>query len=132
MQRKVLADGGATLEAVFALLEADVATGDDEFGAAMRGQLNSAREAIAALVDGRDSDPEWPLRVADDVLRALGFMLLAWAWARIARAARADGDWHEEKRQVARFGVQWLLPEANMLWLRVRQREVALPPIRGE
>jgi alkylation response protein AidB-like acyl-CoA dehydrogenase len=131
VQRKVLADGAVGLGTLLALLEADTSAGDDEFGPALRRQLNSAREAIGALVDGRDADPEWPLRVADDVLRALGLILLGWAWARIARAARAGDDWHEDKRQVARFGVQWLLPEADMLWQRIRQREVVLPPIRA-
>ena len=120
------------MEALFARLEADARRGDDEFGAALRGQLGQARAAIATLVDGRDADPEWPLRVADDVLRAVGFALLGWAWMRMARAARRDGGWHREKRRVARFGVQWLLPEGELLWQRVRQRELALPLVAGE
>jgi alkylation response protein AidB-like acyl-CoA dehydrogenase len=129
VRRKVLGDGGARFDALLAALEAD-AGGADEFAAALREHLGAARVATAALLDGREADPEWPLRVADDYLRAFGFMLLAWAWARIARAARrhAGDAWHDDKLRAARFGVQWLLPEGVSLWQRVRRREAVLPP----
>jgi hypothetical protein len=75
-------------------------------------------------------DPEWALRVADDYLRAMGLLLLAWAWLKIAHAAQghpADA-WYGEKMSAARFGMQWLLPEAEWLWHRVRNRDAVLPP----
>jgi hypothetical protein len=86
------------------------------------------------LIAGARDDPEWPLRVADDFLLGVGHALLAWAWARIARSAldpvrapapgvRPAAQWLD----AARFGIEWLLPQAQVHWMRVRQREAALP-----
>jgi alkylation response protein AidB-like acyl-CoA dehydrogenase len=136
VQRKVLDDGAETLATLLAQLEAEAgrAAGDprlDPFAAALRRQLAAARAATAALREGRAADPEWPLRVADDYLRALGFTLLAWAWAASARAAlREGGDaWLQGKVEAARFGVQWLLPEADWRWQRVQARGAVLPAL---
>ncbi|OYV01862.1 MAG: hypothetical protein CFE45_02975, partial [Burkholderiales bacterium PBB5] len=75
----------------------------------------------------------YPLRVADDMLAGVGHALMAWAWARIALAAhdpaqapvagRPAADWLAS----ARFGLQWLLPQAQVHWQRVGQRDAALP-----
>jgi hypothetical protein len=99
---------------------------------ALQRQIEAVRSATAALVEGSRSDAEWPLRVAGDYLRGLGFALLAWAWLRMAQvAARQAGEpWYDDKLAVARFGVQWLLPEASLCWQRVGAREAALPPVR--
>jgi len=137
LQRKVLDNGGAHLDSLLALLEADArhAAGTPalgEFSAALLSAVAAARAATAMLVDGRESDPEWPLRVADDYLRALGFTLLAWAWLRSAQAALPQASasaWHGEKVQAACFGVQWLLPESAWRWARVGARGAAVPPI---
>ncbi len=129
LQRKVLGDNGAALDSLLAELEADVA-GDQEFAVVLRDHVAAARGATAVLLDGCNGDPEWPLRVADDFLRAFGFLLLTWAWARLARSAarHASEPWYVDKLHAARFGVTWLLPEAEWLWQRVRRREVFLPP----
>jgi len=137
LQRKVLDDDGANLDELLALLEADAgrAAGDPalgDFSAAVQAEVRAARSATAILLDGRSGDPEWPLRVADDYLRAIGFTLLAWAWLRSAQAARpmASGSaWHQGKVDAARFGVQWLLPESAWRWARVCSREAALPAL---
>ena len=82
-------------------------------------------------LQGRQADAEWPLRVADDYLRGIGFTLLAWAWLRRAQAAqaRADDAWCGQTLQAARFGLQWLLPEAAWRWQRVRAQRCALPAL---
>ena len=139
VQRKVLDDGGEALALLLAQLEAEAgdAQGDSRravFANALRRQIAAARDATAALRDGRSADPEWPLRVADDYLRALGFTLLAWAWAASARAALRETHekhdaWLQAKLDAARFGVQWLLPEADWRWHRVQARDAALPAI---
>jgi alkylation response protein AidB-like acyl-CoA dehydrogenase len=137
LQRKVLDDAGANLEILLAQMEADIGRSlcDPElqpFAAALQTELASARSATAQLLEGRASDPEWPLRVADDYLRAIGFTLLAWAWMRGAQAAlpqASSSAWHEAKIQAARFGVQWLLPEAAGRWAQVCRRDAALPPV---
>jgi alkylation response protein AidB-like acyl-CoA dehydrogenase len=136
VQRKVTADGGRALAALLGQLESEVGlAGNDPrlevFASALQRQVASARGATAALRDGSAGDPEWPLRVADDYLRALGFTLLAWAWAASARAALRQGDdaWLQGKVDAARFGVQWLLPEADWRWQRVQARAAALPAL---
>ena len=139
VQRKVLDDGGARLHSLLAALEADaVQPGDPaamaEFAAALRDQVGVARAAVAALLEGRASDPEWALRIADDFLRCLGFTLLAWAWTRSARAALAhvDDAWYGARVDAACFGIRWLLPEAHWRWARVRARGIAFPAVTGD
>ena len=86
------------------------------------------------MLAGAGDDPEWPLRAADDVLAGIGHALLAWAWARIARTALdparvpfASGRTPAQWLASARFGIEWLLPQAQVHWTRARQREAALP-----
>jgi alkylation response protein AidB-like acyl-CoA dehydrogenase len=138
-QRKLLDDGGTRARSLIAELGAEVeACRADpalaDFGAALAGQLDAWRDALALLLEGRAADPEWPLRVADDMMAGIGHALLAWAWARIARTAlqpdvaplpgaRAPAQW----LAAARFGVQWLLPQAAVHWQRVARREADLP-----
>jgi alkylation response protein AidB-like acyl-CoA dehydrogenase len=134
LQRKVLDDGGARLGALLARLEADAAAagpGIADFVEALRVQNAAARAATAALVAGARDDAEWPLRVADDYLRGIGFVLLAWAWMmRAAAAAPKAGDaWYGDTLRAARFGVQWLLPEAAVRWQRVAAQGAELPMI---
>ena len=136
LQRKVLDDGGERLELLLA--EFDAAARDcaaepalQPFAAAVRAQSDALRGATAALQAGRGDDAEWPLRAADDYLRGFGWAWMAWAWARIALAAapRAAADpWFAAKLQAARFGIEWLLPEAEWRWRRVLARDAALPP----
>jgi alkylation response protein AidB-like acyl-CoA dehydrogenase len=139
MQRRLLDDGGRRAAALRAVLadEADACRADPAaraWGDALAAQLDCWAAAQAALLDGAAADPEWPLRAADDMLSGIGHALLAWAWARIARCAlepvragvaggRSAADWLAP----ARFGIEWLLPQAQVHWARVRCREAALP-----
>jgi hypothetical protein len=134
LQRKVLDDGGARLGALLDRLLADAdaaAPALAEFADALRAQTQTARQATAALVDGARQDPEWPLRAADDYLRGVGLTLLAWAWLRRATAAQAHAGnpWFDDTLRAARFGVQWLLPEAGWRWQRVRAQQAAVPAL---
>jgi alkylation response protein AidB-like acyl-CoA dehydrogenase len=139
VQRKWLDDGGARAAALRAelALEVQACAGQAElapFAQALDAQLQHWAKAQAALLTGRDADPEWPLRVADDVLAGMAHALMAWAWARIARCAssgdhatlpggRSTSQW----LQSARFGLQWLLPQAQVHWGRVMAQDAALP-----
>jgi alkylation response protein AidB-like acyl-CoA dehydrogenase len=132
VQRKVLADGGAARRVLVADIEAEAARceiGLPHLAGALRRECAQWQDATAALLEGRGQDPEWPLRVADDYLMALGHGLLAWAWAAMARAAAESGDAARarDKRALADFGVQWLLPQAQRHWQQVLAREAALP-----
>ncbi len=134
VMRKLLNDGGRQFTELLGHLaleadRADATDGLDGFGAALRPRLELARTSIQTLVEGAQDAPEWPLQVADDCLRAIGLTLLGWAWTISARLAASDADepWHARKIATARFGMQWLLPEADWRWARVREREAALP-----
>jgi alkylation response protein AidB-like acyl-CoA dehydrogenase len=135
MTRKLLGDNGRRAAALRALLheEADACEGT-AFGDALTEQLDCWQQADAALIEDAAEDSEWPLRVADDYLQAVGHALMAWAWARIARSAhdparlpaeggRTAAQWFD----AARFGVEWLLPQAATHWRRVRNSQAALP-----
>jgi hypothetical protein len=136
LQRKIMADGGAKLLDLLAVLEQELESGAGmpeltEFTSALSTQIAATREAVGTLLAAREADPEWSLRVADDFLRGLGFTLLAWAWARSARVAlpQVADPWYASKIKTARFGVQWLLPEASYRWQRVMAQDAALPEI---
>ncbi len=134
LQRKVLADGGADLESLLARLLADADAAPPalaEFADALREQVAAARSATAALVESARDDPEWPLRAADDYLRGIAFVLLAWAWLqRAAAAAPHAGDaWFDATLSAARFGLQWLLPEAAFRWQRVTAQRAEVPAL---
>lgn len=134
LQRKVLGDGGAALNKLLDELAQEVPLCAErsttaEAGTALQQQLQTVRQATAALVEGHAEDPEWPQRVAGDYLDGVGHALLAWAWARSARAALAQPDerLREHKLAIARHGREWLLPEAGACWQRVLARNAALP-----
>ena len=139
VQRKLLDDGGARARALMADLAAEAAACRavpvlQPFAEALVQQLTLWEQALQALQASRTADPEHPLRAADDVLAGVGHALLAWAWARIARTAvqaalpavpgaRAADQW----LQSATFGLQWLLPQAQVHWQRATQPALALP-----
>jgi hypothetical protein len=134
LQRKVLADGGAALDALLAELETEAAacTGVDgltDFAQALRQQVAAAREATDALLACDAGDAGWPLRIADDYLAGLSHTLLAWALAASARAALQSRDrpFAAAKTQRMNYGRQWLLPQAAVHWARVRDPALALP-----
>jgi alkylation response protein AidB-like acyl-CoA dehydrogenase len=135
LQRKVLDDGGLRLEMLLATLDDAAAQCAPEprladFTAALREQVDLVRLATRELLAGRPGDPEWPQSIAGDYLRGLGFALLAWAWTLTARSlpAEADDEWQSDKWLAARFGIEWLLPEGNLCWQRVRAADARVPP----
>jgi alkylation response protein AidB-like acyl-CoA dehydrogenase len=139
VQRKLLDDGGRRAAALRAVLADEVSAcratdATKPWGDALATQLDHWATAQAALQAGVADDPEWPLRAADDMLAGIGHALLAWAWARIARCAldparahpaggRSAADWLAS----ARFGLEWLLPQAQVHWQRAMCRGAALP-----
>ena len=137
VMRKILDDGGRRAGALQALLAEEVAacrphTSLQPFADALAEQLARWAEVQSALVVGAPQDPEWPLRVADDLLHGIGHALLAWAWARIARrclqvGGAAGGRTADQWLAAARHGVDWLLPQAQVHWARAARRDAALP-----
>ncbi len=133
--RKILDDGGQRADALRERLADEVQACRAQpalapFADALQGQLDAWRDTQAALLQGAAADPEWPLRVADDVLQGIGHALLAWAWARLARCAdhpQGSGRSREQWLDAARFGIDWLLPQAQVHWTRAARRDAALP-----
>lgn len=108
--RKVLPDAGAAFAACLLELRDELdASRDNEADAQRRmAQLRYLGTSIALAAK---ADPQLPYEVADDYLRVAMLTLMAWAWARIERAAPAsDERWSATAAAFRR----WLLPEFDM------------------
>ena len=133
LMRKTIGDGGAGLNELLDALARDIgpcATDPDLslHATAFERHCDAARNTIVKLVGSPNDDPEWPLRVADDFLMGIGYTLLAWAWARLALAARnSHGAASARRLESARFGAEWLLPDGERFWQRAANRDARLP-----
>ena len=125
LQRKVLADGGAALQRWLqeAMAEASrcEAAGLGDAATVLRSECTAAEEATQAVARAAAQDREAPLRVADDYLMGLSHTLLAWAFAASLRAARTtpDPQWAQGKSERMTYGLQWVVPQAEVHWARV-------------
>jgi len=136
LQRKVLADGGLVLAQLLDDMRAEALRCGavpvlNDFALALADQARQVEQATAALRAGAATDPEWPLRVADDYLMGLAHALLAWSFAASARAAAElpDRAWAEAKTARMRFGLQWILPDSLPCWQRVNAPANALEEV---
>jgi alkylation response protein AidB-like acyl-CoA dehydrogenase len=108
--RKVLADGGAGLSMLLTALSDGLDPARESHADAQRA-LAQLRELTDTVSTASAADPVLPYEVADDYLRAVMIVLLAWAWARIDRVARTDDPrW---SRPASAFE-RWVLPEFEM------------------
>lgn len=104
--RKTLPDGAAALTTLLAELADDVG---------QSARTRQALQAFSAFVQkqllpntrGADAAPDQPYWLADDFLRALALLLMAWAWDRMAAAPHCDATAH------AAFW-RWVWPEFDM------------------
>jgi alkylation response protein AidB-like acyl-CoA dehydrogenase len=112
--RKVLPDGAARFCALLDQLDAGLPAAGLHTPAA-RAAIVRLRDATLAVVPAAAADPELAYRVADDFLRATGFMLIMQAWARAeavsAHAALSEDPFHLGKRASARHCFTYMLPE---------------------
>ncbi len=136
VQRKLLADGGAALTLLLAewAAEADACSAHAslaDFESALRQQMHLVRQGMAALQAASAADAQAPLRLAQDVMAGLGHALSGWALAASARATidEPDTTWAQAKLQRLRYGLQWLLPQAQVHWQRVCDANLVLPDI---
>ncbi|MFN7123894.1 MAG: acyl-CoA dehydrogenase family protein [Hydrogenophaga sp.] len=101
--RKTLPDGAAALQTLLSELTAEP------------GQSPRTRQALQAfgvfvreqVVPHADAAPDQPFWLADDFLRALALLLMAWAWDRLAIASHVDAT-----AQAAFW--RWVWPEFDM------------------
>ena len=112
VQRKLFGGAGPAFEALLRDLLQDA--GDDEAGAALRAQLQMARQTLLVVREAAAGDIEAPLRAADDLLAGIGHLLLFWAWAATLRARPDDAL----RRARVHSGLQQLLPQGEMYWRR--------------
>jgi len=133
VMRKVL-DGSPRLDRLLDVLEAEAQACAAQpdlalYSQALRDQATQVRAARAALLASKGVDAEPVLRVADDFLQGLGYTLLAWAWARIARHAPqlAHAAERERMQVLACYGIQWLLPAQQWRWERILHNDKELP-----
>ncbi len=120
--RKTLPDGGAALLTLLGELSADL--GGDEQAVRAKSQLDGfasfLRERLLPRATAKDAPADLPHWLADDFLRAVALLLMAWAWARIgATTGAGTARW-----QTAQTGFwRWVWPEFGM---RVAMMETTL------
>jgi alkylation response protein AidB-like acyl-CoA dehydrogenase len=105
--RKIMADGGDSLNQLLDDLKAD--TGTETAEAA------KLRKLTHHIFNAAQQDPSVGHRVADDYLRAMALVLLQWAWQRIEAKLPTDtaelkDRWHAPSQAFR----QWVLPEFAM------------------
>lgn len=125
--RKVLNDGGAGMAALLQALCSAPDTGPGTGGDAESQLLRLAgelRQITTALVDAAPHSAELPYWVADDYLRMVALLLLAWAWTQIDAAARTTGAAGGAGRWSAPAQALqcWILPEFEMRLGIIRAR----------
>lgn len=91
------------------------------FADALHAQMAEIGKAELALRAAASRSQDTLLSTADDALHGLGYALFCWAWARAARAALPSGSdgQHADRYRAAEFGVQAVLPQAQVHWRRI-------------
>ena len=126
VQRKVLADEGWALGLFLEECQAQVRACEvfePDIAQALQRQVALARAGLAALQQRARQDRRTVLAVCDDALAGLLHLSLAWAFAASTRAARqwaqedpAQQAWAQARVALMRYGVQWVLPQAQVHW----------------
>ena len=106
--RKVLRDGGATLNAL--LDDFDTGSVDAPYQADLAAAFARVRNSLAHVQARVNEDPDLPGAVATDFLDLVGYTLYAWFWAQMASAA-GDGEFGQAKKECAAFYFARLLPK---------------------
>ncbi len=137
VQRRVMADQGAQLLALLDEITAQAAAHAGSHGEALAAASRAVHAATRELVAQAAQDAQYPLRAADDFLRAVGMLLLGQAWLRSAQAAaraqaaRPHDDFLAAKADTAEHFFAYLLPETDLHLTRVRAARAALPAVRA-
>ena len=114
--RKVVARNGANLVALGEAVSVTVSAGHSLGGepAEMAAQLGSAWNRLAAVTACMFSSGDVDAALANSVvyLEAFGHIVVAWIWLELTLAAHGQtGDFHDGKRQAARFFYRHELPK---------------------
>ncbi|MDQ7742960.1 acyl-CoA dehydrogenase family protein [Hydrogenophaga pseudoflava] len=111
--RKTLPDGGAALLALLGELSGEL--GGDEQSGRVKAQIDRFAtllcERLLPRATAKDAPADLPHWLADDFLRAVALLLMAWAWARIGATPGADTP----RWRTAQTGFwRWVWPEFGM------------------
>ena len=122
--RKVLPDGGKALSAVLVGLRGALDASRDFDAEVLRrlAELRYLTTTLCAACAVPGADPALAARVADDFLRAVALVLLAWAWSQILATSTAP-RWSAPAQALR----AWVLPELDMRLAIIRQ-QMATPP----
>jgi len=112
--RKVLADGGTSMNALLDTVETDLPQ-TAKASTAAKARLQTLRAVTAQIVKSAPQDPALPYRVADDYLRAVALVLMDWAWLRIEagldeHTPNVSTRWQAPAKALR----SWVLPEFQM------------------
>lgn len=121
----VIADSGKRLEGLLSLIHEWIETCGqaqtvDEFHAPLKHLLDSVSDISRFLIDLELTEQGRATSKCSAYLRLLGHLMIAWFWARIARAARLasrknDDPWYALKVATAQFYYAEMLPETLSL-----------------
>jgi alkylation response protein AidB-like acyl-CoA dehydrogenase len=111
--RKTLPDGGAALQQLLADIGSEL--GHDEQALRVKTELTRfsafLREQLLPRTTAKDAPADLPHWLADDFLRAVAMLLMAWAWARIGSTPGTEAA----RWQTAQAGFwRWVWPEFEM------------------
>ena len=112
--RKVLADGGQSMNALLDTIAADLPQAVKASTSA-QARIQTLRAVTEQIVKAAPQDAALAFRVADDYLRAVALVLMDWAWLRIEAGVDADTP-NAETRWLAPAKAlrSWVLPEFQM------------------
>ncbi|TFV91945.1 acyl-CoA dehydrogenase [Blastococcus sp. CT_GayMR20] len=114
--RKVVMQGGAGLALLTETIAATTARAAGTEWAGFAADLDAATSrlgAVTATLWGA-GDPEVTLANSHVYLEAAGHLVVAWLWLEQALATQtSDSDFHDGKRQAARFFWRWELPRVH-------------------
>ena len=122
--RKVLPDGGKALGAVLVGLRGALDASRDFDAEVLRrlAELRYLTTTLCAACAAPGADPALAARVADDFLRAVALVLLAWAWSQILATSTAP-RWSAPAQALR----AWVLPELDMRLAIIRQQMATSP-----
>ena len=122
--RKLPLSGGAVVEELFALIEADIGSAADLFVAKRTGEALASLRQVTAALRGADADAAGAAAV--DYLRLFALVAFGWMWTRMARVATSDSPLHRSKLMVAEFYARRMLPQARGLAESIAAGEASL------
>jgi alkylation response protein AidB-like acyl-CoA dehydrogenase len=141
--RKVLANGGASVQLLAAEIAATLAGELPEqlrpWAATLRAKVEEWAELTRLTGERVARDPDELSAVAVDYLNYAGYVVLGWAWLRMARVAAArlaagpaERPFYEGKLVAAAFYFERLLPRTLAFAAAVRAGAATLPTLTRE